>query len=65
MKEMVTPEINREFINRLNDGEKYIIEQIANLKGELASIKLILGHLTSISSGANLRITALETKKEK
>lgn len=40
-----TPEINREFIKLLDQGEKYIIEQIANIKGELASIRLLIKEL--------------------
>ena len=42
---MNTPDTNRELIKLLNQGEKYIVEQIANIKGELARIRLMLEHL--------------------
>ena len=58
MNKVPTAEINREFIKRINQGLEYLTEQIAD-------IKLILGHLTSINSGLALRVTALESKELK
>jgi len=39
---------------------KHTIEQFNKINADLADIKLILEHLTSIYSGLALRVTALE-----
>ena len=48
-----TAEINREFIIRLDQGQEYIVNRIAE-------ISKILEHLSSIQSALALRVTALE-----
>ena len=40
-----TPEINREFIKRINQGLEYLTNRIADLQGDIADIKLLLEHI--------------------